>query len=186
MRICVSVLGRLAEPRNGRPARPWGPRPGPGGDCLRCGGGAPPRALRGTRSDGPREQWSAVGQRPAMPDLPCTPEAGAVNGPASADVAGHWHRFRLGMDQPGYLRLLRFFASFARAGLHASVTRRAAYYGFHPQLVSIRPGGQRPPALIRARSSPPRACESGHRDGPALLPCPFTESGGTRPAMSGA
>ena len=32
--------------------------------------------------------------------------------------------------------LLRRFASFGRATLHASVTRRAASYGFHPQLVS--------------------------------------------------
>ena len=73
-----------------------------------------------------------------MPARPCTPESGAVNDFASAHVAGHGHRFRLGVDQPDYLRLLRFFDSFARAVLHASVTRRAAYYGFHRQLVSIR------------------------------------------------
>ena len=78
-----------------------------------------------------------------MPGRPCTPEAGAANDPASADVDGHGHRFRLGVDQPDYARLLRCFASFAGAALHASVTRRAASYGFDTQSVSIRPGGRR-------------------------------------------
>lgn len=67
-----------------------------------------------------------------MPDLPCAPEAGAANDTASADVHGHGHRFRLGVDQLGYLQRLRFFASFARAALHTSVTRRATSYEFHP------------------------------------------------------
>lgn len=46
-----------------------------------------------------------------MPGRPCTPGAGAANDLASADVAGHGHRFRLGVDQPDYLRLLRFFVA---------------------------------------------------------------------------
>ena len=75
-----------------------------------------------------------------MPGRPCTPGTGAANDLASAHVAGRWHWFRLGVDQPDYLRFLRFFDSFARAVLHASVTRGAAYYGFRPQLVSIRSG----------------------------------------------
>lgn len=84
---------------------------------------------------------SAVGRRPATPDLPCASEVGAANDSASADVAGHGHRCRLGVDQRGYLRRLRFFASFARAALHASVTRRATSYEFHPSWVSIQPSG---------------------------------------------
>jgi len=58
--------------------------------------GAPPRALRGTRSEAPREARLAVGRRPAVPGRPCTPEAGAANDLASAHVAGHGLRFRLG------------------------------------------------------------------------------------------
>jgi len=73
-----------------------------------------------------------------MPGRPCTPESGAANDLASAHVAGHADWFRLGVNQPDYLRLLRCCDSFARAVLRASVTRRAAYYGFHPQMVSIR------------------------------------------------
>ena len=45
--------------------------------------------------------------------------------------------------------LLRRFASFRRAALHASVTRRATSYGLDPQLVSIQPGGRRLPTPIR-------------------------------------
>ena len=37
--------------------------------------------------------------------------------------------------------LLWRFASLDRAALHASVTRKAAYYGFDPRWVSIHPGG---------------------------------------------
>ena len=75
-----------------------------------------------------------------MPGRRCTPEAGAPTEPASALVDGHGH-FRLGVDQPDYARLLRCFASFDRAALHASVTRRAASYGFRLQWVSIQPSG---------------------------------------------
>ncbi len=78
-----------------------------------------------------------------MPGRPCAPESGAANDLASAHVAGHGHRFRLGVDQPDYLRLLRCFASFAPAALHASVTRRAASYEFHPSWVSLQPSGTR-------------------------------------------
>ena len=65
--------------------------------------GAPPRALRGTRSDAPREARLAVGRRPAVPGRPCTPEAGAANDLASAHVAGHGLRSALGVD-PSPLR----------------------------------------------------------------------------------
>ena len=82
----------------------------------------------------------AVGRRPPVVG-PCAPEAEAANDPVIADVDGHWHRFRLGVDQPDYVRLLRCFASFARAALHASVTRRATSYGSHPQSVSIQSRG---------------------------------------------
>ena len=68
-----------------------------------------------------------------MPGRPCAPEAGAAKDLAIADADGHRHRFRLGVDQRDYVRLLRCFASFVRAALHASVTRKAALYGFHPQ-----------------------------------------------------
>ena len=90
-----------------------------------------------------------------MPGRPCTPEAGAANGLASAHVAPHGHWFRLGVDQPGYLRLLRFFASMlGRADLHSSVTRRAASYESHPSWVSIQPGNRRQgrPTLARVAS----------------------------------
>jgi len=73
-----------------------------------------------------------------MPGRPCTLEAGAANDLASAHVAEHWHRFRIGVDQAAYLRLLRCFGSFARAALHASVTRRATSYESHPPRVSIQ------------------------------------------------
>ena len=79
-----------------------------------------------------------------MPGRPCTPEAGAANDPGNADADGHRHRLRLGGDQPDYVRLLRLFDSFARAALHASVTRRAAHYGFHRQLVSIQSDRRQP------------------------------------------
>ena len=85
-----------------------------------------------------------------MPGHPCTPEAGAATDPASAPVDGHGHRFRRGVDQPDYVRLLRCFASFDRVALRPSVTRRATLYGFGPQWVSIRPGGRRPPEADRA------------------------------------
>ena len=79
-----------------------------------------------------------------MPGRPCTPEAGAANDLASAHVAGYGHRFRLGVDQPDYLRLLRSFASMlGRAALHPSVTRRAASYESHPSWVSIQPRSRR-------------------------------------------
>ena len=137
----VATGGRLASRHKPRQTRPWERRPGQGDRRRRGGVGTPPRALRGTRSDGPREAWLAVGRRPAMPGRPCTPEAGAANDLASAHVAEHWHRFRIGVDQADYLRLLRCFDSFARAVPHASVTRRAMYYGFHRQMVSIQPSG---------------------------------------------
>ena len=41
------------------------------------------------------------------------------------------------------MRVLRCFASFSRAALHASVTRRTTSYGLGPQLVSIRSGGMK-------------------------------------------
>ena len=106
---------------------PWGPRPGPGHRGRRRGAGAPPRAIRGTRSNGPRA--GAAGGRT---------EAGA-NDSASTDIAGRGRRFRLGVDQPDYVRFLRCFVSFAGAALHPSVTRRAASYGFYPRWVSIQP-----------------------------------------------
>ena len=134
-----------------RPTRPLARRPGPGDRRRRSGGGVPPRARRGTRSDAPREARLAVGRRPAMPDRPCAPEAGAANDRTSAHVAGNGHRFRLGVDQPDYLRLLRCFG-FARAARRASVTRRASHYGFHPQLVSIQPE----PKAAEADSGPCR------------------------------
>ena len=121
-----------------RPTSPWARRPGPGDRRRRSGAGAPPRALRETRSDAPREARPGVGRRPAMPGCPCTPEAGAANDLASAAADGHGHRFRLGVDRPDYLRLLRCFGAFARAVLHASVTRGATYYGFHRRMVSFR------------------------------------------------
>jgi len=75
-----------------------------------------------------------------MPGRPCTPEAGAANDLDSAHVAGHGHGFRLGVDQPDYLRVLRCFASMlGRVALHPSVTRRAASYESHPSWVSIQP-----------------------------------------------
>lgn len=77
-----------------------------------------------------------------MPGRPCTREAGAPTEPASAPVDGHGHQFRRGVDQPGYVRLLRCFASFDRDGLHPSVTQRATSYGFHLQWVSIKPGAE--------------------------------------------
>ena len=59
-------------------------------------------------------------------------ETCTANDTANADVAGNEHRFRLGVDQPDYVQLLRCFVSFAGAVLHSSVTRRAASYEFHP------------------------------------------------------
>lgn len=94
-----------------------------------------------------------------MPGRPCTREAGALTYPGSALVGGHGDRFRRGVDQLDYLRLLRCFASFDRAALHASVTRRAASYGFHLRWVSsclFRLRGQiRPPMRGTLRSESP-------------------------------
>ena len=87
-----------------------------------------------------------------MPGRPCIPEAGPANDLARAHVAGHGHRFRLGVDQPGYFRLLRFFASMlGHAALHPSVTRRAASYESHPSWVSIQPRSRRQRRPIPAR-----------------------------------
>lgn len=107
-----------------------------------------------------------------MPDLPCTPEAGVENDPASADVAGHGHRFRLGVDQSGYLRLLRCFDSFARAVLHASETRRAASYESHPTLVSSQlsetTAGEADPRPSRQPPGPRRWPSSGSESLPRM------------------
>ena len=86
-------------------------------------------AKRGWRSDEGRRCLAVHG----------TPESRAANDLASAHVAGHWHWFRLGVDQPDSLRLLRVFDSFARAVPQASVTRGAASYELHPPWVSIQP-----------------------------------------------
>ena len=71
-----------------------------------------------------------------MPGRPCTPGAGAASDLACVPVDGHGHRFRRGVDQPDYVRLLRCFGSSGRAAL--PVTRGATSYGFNPQLVSSR------------------------------------------------
>ena len=99
-----------------------------------------------------------MGPTPAVPGRTCTSEAGAANDPASPDVEGHAHRFRLGVDQPVYARLLRCSASVARAALHASVTRRAAPYGFRPQWVSIPPSRTK---AIEADSRPSQGAFGG-------------------------
>ena len=96
-----------------------------------------------------------------MQGRPSTPEAGVPNDLASAHVAAHGHRFRLGVDQPDYLRLLRCFASMlGRAALHPSVTRRAASYESHPSWVSIQPRSRkqrRPiPAHVESLRGPNR------------------------------
>jgi len=93
--------GYAAEQRNGRQRSPRGPLLRPGARNRRGGGGAPPRTLRGTRSDGPREARPAVGRR-LMPRRPCALEAEAGNDPASVAANGQLHRFRLGLDQPDY------------------------------------------------------------------------------------
>ena len=62
---------------------------GPGGGCRRCRVGAPPRALRGTRSTGLAKRGPRWDGRPAMPGRPCTPEAGAATDSAAGLVDGH-------------------------------------------------------------------------------------------------
>ena len=86
-----------------------------------------------------------------MPGRPCTPEAGVPTEPASAPVDRHGYQFRRGVDQPDYARLLRQIASFDRAVLQASVTRRATLYGVRPLLVSF--------ILAFQHSSPRRGAE---------------------------
>ena len=124
--------------------------------------GAPPQALRGTRSDGPPEARPTVGRWPALPGHLCTHEAGAATDPASAPVDGHGHRFRRGVGQPDYVRLLRCFASSYRVALHPLVTRRAISCGFHPQWVSVHPSG------TKASEADPRPSQGsfGGRDRP--------------------
>ena len=102
-----------------------------------------------------------------MPGRPCSPEAGAATDPASAPVGGHGRQFRRGVDQPAYARLLRCFASFDLAGLHPSVTQRAALYGFHPQWVSTRP------SRTRAAEANPRPSHGSFGGG---TPSPRSES----------
>ena len=96
--------------------------------------GSPFRRASGSAANG---GMVASDAEPCM----CAPEAGAATDPASVPVEGHGHRFRRGVDQPDYVRLLRCFASFDRVALHPSVTRRGALYGLHPRLVSIDPSG---------------------------------------------
>ena len=106
-----------------------------------------------------------------MPGRPCIPEAGAANDLARAHVAGHGHRFRLGVDQPGYLRLLRFFASMlGHAALHPSVTRRAASYESHPSWVSIQPQSRRQRRPIPARVASFRGPNPSARFGSGASP----------------
>ena len=127
MQICVSVRSMLAESRNGRQRSPWAPRPEPGDRRRQCGGGAPAGALRGTRSDGPREARRAVGQRLAMPGRPRTPGAGPATGAASADADEHRHRFGRGVDQPDYASPPALRLVWSWLPLRASVTRRGRH-----------------------------------------------------------
>lgn len=73
-----------------------------------------------------------------MPARPCTPETGAPTD-LGTPIDGPGHQFRRGVDQPDYVRLLRQIASFDHAALQTAVTRRAMFYGFHPQQVSSQP-----------------------------------------------
>ncbi len=101
------------ESRNGRQTSPWATCLGGFADQRPRGGGAPPGALRGTRSDGPRKARSAVVLRPATSGRPCSPQCQAANNPASAGVDGRGRRFRLGggstwlLACPPVLRLVR-------------------------------------------------------------------------------
>jgi hypothetical protein len=117
-----------------------------------------------------------------VPGRPCALEAGAANDPASADADGHRHCFRLRVDQPDYVRLLGCFASFARAALHASVTRRATSYGFHPPSVSIRPS-----ETMAAEADPIHLGSFRGRDRPKVWIGGFTTNalGGRRGGVHG-
>ena len=93
-----------------------------------------------------------------------------TNEPASTNVNGHGHGFRLGVDQPDYARLLRCFASFARDALHASVTRRAASYESHPSWVSIQPRSRRQRRRIPAHVESISGAEPSTRFGSGASP----------------
>ena len=84
-----------------------------------------------------------------MPGHPCTSEAEAATDSADVPVDGHGHQFGRGVDQPDYASPPAFRLVWYDA-LHAPVTRRTTFYGFHPQLVSIQPGDE----ARRSRSAP--------------------------------
>ena len=120
------------------------------------GGGAPPRALRETRSTGlaKRGRRRDGGPRCRAVHVPTKPLRRLI--PASAPVGGNGHQFRRGVDQPELRVSSGVSHRLVVLLFHASVTRRAASYGFDPQRVSIQPGAGRRQRLVQrpCRRSP--------------------------------
>ena len=71
-----------------------------------------------------------------MPGRPCAGKPKRRLIPASAPVGGNGHQFRRGVDQPELRVSSGVSHRLVVLPFHASVTRRAASYGFDPELVS--------------------------------------------------
>ncbi len=130
VRWILTDLRRAKHPRGRRAPDPAPAAADAVAEHLRKRSGGPVQtdlAKVGRRSDG-GQRCRAVHVSP-MPERRLIPLA-----PASMDTG-------IGSSVGGINLTTRFlrFVSFGRAALHASVTRGAASYGFHPQSVSFRP-----------------------------------------------
>ena len=136
--------GGYAAPRpNRRPTSPSPTCPRAVAGRRRCGGGAPPRALRGTRSTGlaKRGRRRNGGPRCRAVHVPAKPERRLI--PASAPGGGHGHQLRRVINQPDLRVSSRVSPCLVVLPFHASVTRRAASYGFDSAMGFILAGRAR-------------------------------------------
>ena len=103
-------------------------------------------AKRGRRRDG--------GPRCRAVHVPTKPVRRLI--PASGPVGGNGHQFRRGVDQPELRVSSGVSHRLVVLPFHASVTLRAASFGFDPQRVSIQPGAGRRQRLVQrpCRRSP--------------------------------
>ena len=114
----VCWLPGLSGVRQARPRRVCKPTP----TAVRCGGGATPRALRGTRSPGlaKRGRRRDGGPRCRAVHGPAKPDRRLI--PANAPVGGRGHQSRRGIDQPELRVSSRVSPRWVVLPLHPSVT----------------------------------------------------------------